>query len=189
MTVAAVILAAGASRRLGQPKQLVIWEGEPLLRRAARVARESGFRPVRVVLGAGAEACRDVLAGLEVEIVLNAAWEEGLGSSVRAGVAALPSEVDGLLLLVCDQPALERGLLDRFLAAHAADPDRVVASCYAGIRGIPALFPRRRFPELSALRGDRGARGLLGGVGVLEIPFPGGEEDLDTPEDLARLKG
>ena len=186
MKTAVILLAAGASRRLGRPKQLVAWQGEPLLRRAARMALEAGFWPLRVVLGAEAEACREALSGLKVQVVLNPGWEEGMGSSIRAGMADLPPDVDAALLLTCDQPALDGPLLTRILSAHGAHPERLVACGYGGIRGIPALFPRRLFPELEALGGDRGARGLLGETDVLEIPFPGGELDLDTPGDLER---
>lgn len=188
MTVAAVILAAGASRRLGRAKQLVAWEGEPLLRRTVRIALESGFSPVRVVLGAEVESCREALEGLEAEVILNPEWEEGMGSSLRAGIGGISEDVEAALLLVCDQPALNGALLAEILAAHRSAPDRLVASFYSGIRGIPALFPRRLFPELGALRGDKGARGLLREGDVLEVPFPGGERDLDTPEDLERFR-
>ncbi len=187
MTVAAVILAAGASRRLGRAKQLVAWEGEPLLRRTARLALESGCHPVRVVLGAEAESCRAAIRGLEVQVLLNPAWREGMGSSIRTGMAGLDPSVEAALLLVCDQPALDGALLARIRAAHDAAPERVVASCYSQIRGIPALFPRRLFSGLSELRGDQGARCLLRDGDALEIPFPGGEFDVDAPGDLERL--
>ena len=186
MKTAAILLAAGASRRLGRPKQLVAWQGEPLLRRAARMVQEAGFWPLRAVLGSEAEACREVLSGLEVQVVLNPGWEEGMGSSIRAGMAGLEPDVDAVLLLACDQPALEGSLLERILAAHGAHPERLVVCRYAGLRGIPALFPRRLFPELEALGGDKGARGLLGEADAIELAFPGGELDLDTPADLER---
>lgn len=186
MRTAAIILAAGASRRLGHPKQLVPLEGEPLLHRAARLALEAGLGPVRVVLGAELEKCREALSGLDIEVVLNPEWEEGMGSSIRAGMAGLAADADAALLLVCDQVALEGSLLDRILATHRAHPDRVVASRYAGILGIPALLPRRLFGALGALRGEQGARGLLREGDAIELPFPGGELDLDTPGDLER---
>ncbi len=188
MSVAAVVLAAGGSRRLGQPKQLVLWKGEALVRRAARLALEAGCRPVRVVLGAEAEACRQALAGLDVEPILNPAWGEGMASSLRAGIRQLPEEAEAILLLACDQPHLEVSHLAGLLAVQAAGPEATVASAYGGVRGVPALFPRRRLPELAALEGDRGARALLAGPEVREVPFPGGAFDLDAPEDLERLR-
>lgn len=187
MSIPAIILAAGASRRLGTPKQALVWGGEALLHRAARVALEAGFAPVLVVLGACAEASLKALAGLPVEVVSNPAWEEGMGASIRAGVAALSPDAEAVLLLVCDQPALDPALLDAIRNAHDQAPHRVIASTYSGIRGVPALFPAARFPELRALTGDRGARGLLLGAEVLEVPFPGGELDVDTPADREKL--
>lgn len=188
MRVAAIILAAGASRRLGRSKQLLTLEGETLLHRTARIAWESGLRPVRVVLGADAEIHREALAGLDIHVIQNPEWEEGMGSSLRAGVAELPPEVEAALLLVCDQPALDGALLGRILAAHEATPERVVAAHYAGICGIPALFPRSFFPKLGVMCGDKGARSLLREGEAVEVAFPGGELDLDVPADLERFR-
>lgn len=184
MPTPAIILAAGASRRLGTPKQSVLWEGEALLHRTARVALEAGFEPVYVVVGAATEASREALAGLPVAIVPNPDWEEGMGASIRAGMAALSEDAKAVLLLVCDQPLLTRGHLGELLRCHLAGMERVLASVYGGVRGVPALFPKDRFPDLCALAGDRGARGLLQGKEVGEIVFVGGEVDVDTPGDL-----
>lgn len=182
MTAAAVLLAAGASRRMGRPKQLLELEGEPMVRRAARLCLEAGFDPVLVVLGSAAEEVGAALDGLAIQRVDNPAWPEGMAASIRAGLAALPAGPSGALFLPCDQPALSTGLLKSFLQAHAAAPGATLASAYGGTRGIPALFPASRLAVLAALQGDRGARGLLGEADL--IPFPGGEVDLDTPEDL-----
>jgi molybdenum cofactor cytidylyltransferase len=121
-------------------------------------------------------------------VILNPAWEDGMSASIQAGMTGLPPKVDAMVFLVCDQPALDRAHLERLLAAHLGEPDRVVASRYGEIRGIPALFPRRAFPLLDRLRGDQGARALLQGLDVLEVPFPGGELDVDTPADLENLR-
>lgn len=188
MPVPALLLAAGASRRLGTPKQALRWKGEALLHHAARVALEAGCAPVIVVLGAEAELAREVVADLPVSTVHNPGWEEGMGASLRTGMTALPPEAEAVLLLVCDQPALEANLLAAFLAAHREAPGRVIAAAYAGIRGVPALFPRAFFPALRALAGDRGARGLLGGEAVVELDFPGGELDVDRPEDCGFME-
>lgn len=181
---AALVLAAGASRRLGFPKQLVQVHGEPLLRRTARLAVESGCHPVTVVLGAHAAPCRDTLRGLPVGIFMNPAWEEGMASSLRAGLAALPADASAVLLLACDQPALDLPHLARLLHAHRQHPDAVIASAYADTRGVPALFPSTHFQRLAQLQGDQGARGLLQGSEVVEVLFPRGEWDVDQVEDL-----
>lgn len=181
--IPAIILAAGASRRLGRPKQLVALEGETLLRRAARSAL-AGCAPVLVVLGSGAGAMAANLAGLPVTLVGNPDWETGMASSLRAGIQALPAGAEAVLFMVCDQLAVDGALVLRLLEAWHAHPDTVIASGYAGTRGTPSIFPARCFPRLLELQGDRGARGLLQGDTVIAVPFPGGEVDVDLPGDL-----
>ena len=183
MTLPAVILAAGASRRLGRPKQLVELAGESLLRRTARAAL-AGCAPVLVVVGSRAEEMTANLAGLPVTIVGNGAWAEGMASSIRAGVAALAAGTPGVLFLVCDQIAVDGALVGRLLAAWREHPDAVIACGYSETRGTPSVFPARSFPRLLALQGDRGARGLLLGEDVVVVPFPEGAVDVDYPEDL-----
>ena len=181
--VPAVILAGGASRRLGRPKQLAAWEGESLLRRIAGTALAGGG-PVTVVTGYRAEAMAAHLEGLPVAVVANPDWEEGMASSLRRGVAALPAGATGVLLLTCDQPAVTPALLARLQAAHREAPEAIVACAYGDTRGTPALLPARTFPQLLVLRGDQGARGLLREPGVVLVPFPEGAMDVDRPEDL-----
>ncbi len=178
MRVGAVILAAGASKRLGKPKQLLILGGETLLERAVRVARAAGCSPVVVVLGASAEA---VEAGCELDdavVVVNESWAEGMGSSLRAGVGAL-GDVDGCIAMACDMPAVTAGHLRALMSWGEA-----TASFYSGKRGVPAYFPVESFPSLLELRGDSGAKELLRGARFVELA--GGELDVDTTEDVAR---
>jgi molybdenum cofactor cytidylyltransferase len=181
--VPAIVLAAGASRRLGRPKQLVVVEGETLLRRTVRAALAT-CAPVLVVVGARAREVEASLAGLPVRVVSNPGWEEGMASSIRAGVRALPQGTTAALFLVCDQLAVDRALVARVLAAGQDHPGAVVACAYGQGLGIPALFPARCFPQLLALTGDRGAKALLDVPGVVAVPFPAGSEDVDSPEDL-----
>lgn len=183
--IAAVVLAAGASRRLGQPKQLVELAGEALLRRAVRQALEAGFGPVIVVLPADHAAYLPALEGLAVQVCPNLHSAEGMGASIRAGVAALPASAEGVLLLTVDQVAVDVTLLRRLAAAFAGG-ERPVASAYEGLLGVPALFPKHAFPTLLASHGDHGAKALL--AGAVAVPFPRGGEDLDTPEDLIQFK-
>jgi molybdenum cofactor cytidylyltransferase len=178
--VAGLILAAGASSRLGSPKQLAMLDGETLLERSVRVARVAGCSPVVVVLGAEAERilarCRlgDAIA------VVNDRWAEGMASSIRAGMAAFDAQsVRGLILMVCDQPAVTGGHLRALM--HSAC---TMASRYAGRRGVPAFFPASALDGLAALEGDAGARELLQSSPGIELA--GGELDVDTVEDLAR---
>jgi len=178
-----VILAGGASRRLGRPKQCVAWEGDSLLRRVARAALAGGG-PVTVVTGCLGEAMAAHLEDLPVAVAANPDWEEGMASSLRCGLASLPAGATGVLLLACDQPAVTPALLARLQAAHRQDPRAIVACDYGEARGIPALLPAWTFPRLRALRGDQGARGLLGEPGVALVPFPEGARDVDRPGDL-----
>ena len=178
MTVAIAILAAGASTRMApRKKQLLELEGEPLVRRAARIALASRASRVAVVLGAYADDIAPALAGLALTRLDNAAWAEGMAGSVRtAATWAATTDATALLLCVCDQPAVTTAHLDALIAAHTAAPARTIGSAYAGTIGVPALIPRSRWPELLALRGDRGARALLGDDA---LPLAGGERDVD----------
>ncbi|MFZ0392229.1 MAG: nucleotidyltransferase family protein [Terracidiphilus sp.] len=194
MNLPAIILAAGASRRLGRPKQLLDLDGETLLARTIRVARESGADPVLVVLGADAHLISASVPMNEVITVLNPEWQEGMASSVRAGVRSLLScvpDASGAILLVCDQPRLSaahiRALIESF---RQSSESAAVASTYSGTRGIPAIFPRLLFLRLLALTGDKGARNILADpqCPIVEAPFAGGEIDIDSPADIDRLK-
>ena len=202
--VAVVVLAAGASRRLGEAKQLVEVGGERLLERAVRVAVEAALGPVVVVLGAAAERVAGECDLRRAWVVVNSGWEEGMASSVRAGVelvAGMP-EIGGVVLMTCDMPEVMAGHLRALLgtsdlggsdAAHDGATTAtlrggtVVGSGYGGRLGVPAYFPREEFRALMALRGDAGARELLRGARHVELA--GGEVDVDTVEDLARARG
>ena len=185
MTTAALVLAAGASTRLGRPKQLVRVAGETLLERAVRVAGEAGCEPIVVVLGAGAKAVAEACDLRRAWVVVNAAWSEGMGSSIRAGVELVQgfAEVDGVVVMTCDMP----GVPPAHLRALGAEPEITVASTYEGRRGVPAYFPRAAFAPLLQLKGDAGARELLRQARVLELAD--GEMDVDTVADVERWKG
>ena len=194
MAIPAIILAAGASRRLGQPKQLVAFGNEALLERAMRLTREAGTAPVLVVLGANfAPICASVPFGGAIP-VMNEKWEQGLSTSIHAGLteaAVRAPEASGVLLLPCDLPRLTASHLQQMLKAFERHVQTaIVASSYAGIRGVPAIFPRIAFPALFTLEGDKGARPVIERppCAVIALPFPGGDVDIDVPADLARLK-
>ena len=193
MSVAAIVLAGGASRRLGQPKQLLIHGGETLLERAIRLASEAGAAPVITVLGANFEIIRASLAPMLSIQVINDCWEQGISTSIHAGLNALNEaspHAAGALILACDQPRLTADHLYALVETFAAQAEpSIVASAYAGVVGIPAVFPRMSFPHLRALCGDRGARALLvePPCPLIAAPFPGGEVDIDQPGDLSQL--
>jgi len=190
--VAAVILAAGASSRLGQPKQLLRFDGESLLCRTARLASAAGCAPVFVVLGCAAEQVRRELAGLPATALVNENWTEGMGSSLRCGMAAAALHqppLHAVLLLVCDQPRLTAEHLQTLLDRHVHGKAPITASFYGQRDGVPAVFARALFPQLLACSGDRGARDLIRTHAgrIQRLPWPGGELDIDRPEDLERF--
>jgi len=187
MTVAAAILAAGASRRLGSPKQLVRHRGVPLVRAVVREVCAAGCDRVAVILGANATEVVPVLAGLAVELEVNTAWREGVASSIRRAVAwARSIGAHTLALATCDQALLTAAHLDALLALHARTGS-IAASRYADRAGIPAVFGARDFTELAALRGDAGARALLETRRVATVDWDDGVHDVDTPEDVVRI--
>ncbi len=189
--VAALVVAAGASRRLGQPKQLVMHGGETLLGRAIRLACEAGAAPVLAVLGANSDVISITVALGNAIQVINERWQEGISTSIHAGLDALGEESPGVLILACDQPRLTVDHLRALMMAFIAqDKSTIVASAYAGALGIPAIFPRAAFPHLRTLHGDKGARALLANppCPLISIPLPGGELDIDEPADLEQLK-
>jgi CTP:molybdopterin cytidylyltransferase MocA len=196
MPVAALVLAAGSSRRLGQPKQLLLHGGETLLARAIRLATDAGANPVIAVLGAHHESILAAVPFNKLQNaipIVNSAWEQGIATSIHAALTALQdSELDasGALILGCDQPRLTGEHLRAMLETFTAQPEpAIVASTYAGVLGIPAVFPRQLFTELLKLQGDQGARALLmqPACPLIALPFQGGEIDIDSPADINQL--
>jgi molybdenum cofactor cytidylyltransferase len=192
--IGCALLAAGASHRLGRPKQLVSVGDEPLVRRMARIARAAQVDALAVIVGAHAAELRATLVGLDLDCVDNHRWAEGMSTSLRAATDwAKARRLDALLVAVVDQVRLTTEHLDVLIAASRGG-SLVVASRYQGVLGVPALFPRHLFPALAALRGDVGARELLRareGAGhaaandeLVAVPWEGGAVDLDLAGDL-----
>lgn len=185
MKVAAVILAAGASTRLGSPKQLIRLHGVTLLDHTLQAAQSAGCDPLLVVLGSSSEAIHKECRLTGATILLNKHWREGMSTSVRTGIDALPLDVSAVLLLTCDQINITAEHLQNLISAtHLSQ--QPTASAYSSKRGVPACLPRDWFPSLVALQGDTGAGSLL--TDAEAIPLSGGEVDIDTPEDLLRLR-
>jgi molybdenum cofactor cytidylyltransferase len=177
---------------MGVPKQTLRFRGQSMLRRAALAALAAGCRPVVVVTGAHAEQSRGELGGLNVIEVVNALWETGMASSVRAGVEGLVGAAPGAVaavLMLCDQPHVTAEVVSGLVAAHRATGSAVVASVYGGGFGAPALFGRALFTELALLEGAAGAKQVIKrhAAEAHLLPFRGGEVDVDTPDDFSRL--
>jgi molybdenum cofactor cytidylyltransferase len=240
--VAAIVLAAGASTRLGagRSKQLLRYQGRTLLRHSVEQALGSSCRPVIVVLGAEVERCEQELAGLDVHVTINPAWADGMGSSIRAGMTALTAaapDARAVVITLCDQPLVGAAFIDRLVQRYRteaaergapteggeptgrgeaatrkpvdaksgaaaesvapADRELTVAAEYDGRPGVPALFPRSRFAELSRLDGAAGARHLLRAtpaqraahdvVTLVTLPCPEAAVDVDTITDYEAL--
>jgi molybdenum cofactor cytidylyltransferase len=195
--IAAVILAAGRSLRFRAEggreisKLVASLDGKPLVRHAAEAALASRARPVVAVTGHAREAVEAALAGLPVVFADNAGFAAGLASSLKVGVAALPSGVAGALILLGDMPGIEAAILDRLIGAFALQPDALAAiPIRAGRRGNPVLLSQALFSAVARLDGDEGARRLLveaapGRVVEVDIESDGVTLDIDTPADLA----
>jgi molybdenum cofactor cytidylyltransferase len=192
--IAAIVLAAGRSTRMGGPNKLTEEiAGKPLVRIAVEQALASRAAPVIVVTGHQREQVEAALAGLDVRFVHNPDYADGLGSSLKAGVAAVPAESDGVVVCLGDMPQVKAALIDRLIAAYDAEKGAlVVAPTRDGRRGNPVLWARRFFPDLMTVSGDVGARNVLSSYGeaVVEVPVSesGAFVDVDTPEALVAAK-
>jgi molybdenum cofactor cytidylyltransferase len=185
-----IILAAGQSARLGQPKQNLVFQGKTLLQRAIEAALASVCEPVIVVLGANEEVIRPTIDSYSIQIIHNAEWREGIASSIRLGIKTLQeSAVTSAILMLCDQPFVSSLLLNE-LIKQGANKD-IVACAYNNTVGTPVLFSSAYFEELLRLTGDEGAKKLLWKHQeiVISILFPSGGVDIDTVEDYGKLSG
>ncbi|HTF16801.1 MAG TPA: nucleotidyltransferase family protein [Chryseolinea sp.] len=189
-----LLLAAGASSRMGQSKQLLDVGGMPLLRRSAEVALTSGSSAVVVVLGANEEPHRDVIADLPVEVVVNHYWKSGMGSSIKTGLHYIlhdHGEATAVLIMVCDQPELSSSHLVLLRDHYTHSQKKIAASAYDNTLGVPAMFGRSFFSNILMLRDDQGAKKIIDQFAeqVVSIPFPAGSIDLDTSDDYTRYLG
>jgi molybdenum cofactor cytidylyltransferase len=189
--VAGLLLAAGMSARLGQPKQLLRYRGRTLLRQAAETGLAAGLDPLVVVIGAEAEAMRRELVGLPVVVVENPRYAEGQSTSLRAGLAALPNDVAAVVMLLVDMPGVDAPLVRALVAAWQARGAPIVRPAYEGKPGNPVLFAARLLPELARAEGDEGGRAVLRAhaaeVQLLPVANAGVLQDIDTWEAYGTL--
>ncbi|HYP50101.1 MAG TPA: nucleotidyltransferase family protein [Pyrinomonadaceae bacterium] len=188
-----IILAAGASTRMnGEPKQLLEFEGKTLLRRATETALSSGLRPIVVVLGANAEKLLPEIKDLPVLTAINENWASGMGGSIKTGLSVLLAEnrgIEAAILMLCDQPFVTAETLNRLVETFQKTKKPIAVCQYADTVGVPALFAREMFAELSAFQGDTGAKAVIKkhSAEVAQTPAPEAAFDVDTQADFQKL--
>ncbi|MDH4092932.1 MAG: nucleotidyltransferase family protein [Cyclobacteriaceae bacterium] len=188
LSVAIILLAAGSSTRMGQSKQLLQINKEPLLLHSTRAALASGVKNVVVILGANEQAHRDVLTNLPITIITNHYWKSGMGSSIKTGMnnlLRLFPETAAVVIMVCDQPAITGNHLRMLIQKFEDTKGPIIASAYADTAGVPVLFARPFFSNILMLRDEHGAKKIIQqfSTKVNTVDFPGGLHDLDTTED------
>ena len=188
-----ILLAAGASSRLGQAKQLLPYKGKTLLQHGIQAALLADAEPVVLVTGANAADIEKEVGDERVNVVENTEWEEGMASSIRYGLTALlemAPDTERAIFMVCDQPFVTAELLNQLVFASIDTEKEIVACAYSGTLGTPALFSSPFFPLLQQLEGNEGAKKIIKQYpeNVGTIAFAKGEIDIDTPDDYERLK-
>ncbi|MDN5203036.1 nucleotidyltransferase family protein [Fulvivirgaceae bacterium BMA10] len=188
-TVGLIILAAGASSRLGEPKQLLKLNDQTLIFRAVRTGLRSLCFPVLVILGANAELIMREIEDLPVYINKNPNWKKGMGNSLKYGldsILRIYPHLDAVVVMLCDQPFVDGVLLNELIRTYYKTGSLVVASEYEHHLGVPALFDKTLFPELAKLKGDKGARNIIKSIPhtkISSVPFALGKIDIDCYED------
>ena len=187
-----VILAAGASTRMGTPKQLLCYQERTLLRHTIEVAIASICRPIVVVLGAYAQLIKSDISQLSIQIVENLQWNEGISSSIEVGIQELKTsspDVEAVIVTLCDQPFISTEIINQLALTYHSTNQPIIACEYAETLGVPALFSDRLFSELMTLIGDEGAKQIIKkhSQEVFSISFPEGATDIDTPKEYADL--
>lgn len=189
--VAAIVLAAGTSRRMGTPKQLLRLDGKSLLERTLDKVRGSAVDEIVLVLGATADEIRGELPADGMRVVLNPDFQQGMGTSLRTGLAAVSESMRGALIVLADQPFVRPSTLDQMIAYHQKHRPQILIPLYRGFRGNPVLIDRSVFPELMSLTGDIGCRAIFGShiesIHKLAVEDAGILLDIDSAEDWERL--
>jgi molybdenum cofactor cytidylyltransferase len=188
-----IILAAGASTRLGRSKQTVPYKDSTLLKHTIKVALDATLGPVIVVTGANEKEITSDIEQEPVTIVFNKDYKEGIASSIKAGIEAIEQQhgdCENIILMVCDQPHVNKEILQSLVELSHSNHKPIAASAYKDTIGVPALFHKSFFPDLLSLEGDEGGKKILLKYrsSVATVSFPSGEIDIDTPGDLEALQ-
>ena len=189
--VAGIVLAAGASTRMGRNKLFFRLEGETILRRAAGRATATGLDPVILVLGYEADRARQEVAGLSCRTVVNPDYERGINLSLRTGIAALPAETRAVVVMLADMPFVTTSMLATLVERYRSSRAPLVISDYAGVNAPPMLYDRSLFPELQAMEGEGCGRQVIRRHrrDAVAVPWPAAAlTDLDVPDDYERVK-
>ena len=192
--IEAILLAAGSSSRLGQPKQLLSYKGKPLVTHVIELVEESNIHSLIVVLGAYQDKISHLI-NTPHRLAFNPDWKAGMGSSLATGIRLTDKECDAVMILIVDQIHLKIDIINSLIERFFKNPTKIICAEYkAGIFGPPAIFPSFYFSELRKLEGDKGAKQLLTQIresnpeGIEFIAFEKGIEDIDVPDDLAKLE-
>lgn len=185
----ALLLAAGESRRMGRPKQLIKFEGLPLIARTIESILESGVSRIVVVLGAHRELIRPICKAYPVEVVINENWQSGMGSSVKCGAIAVRDrfeKVERMIVCLGDLPFVVGKHYSQLLAVSGENREAIVAAEFRGILAAPMVFPKRYFPLLERAEGDAGVGRIVrgGAGGAVGVPMMEASLDWDVPEDI-----
>lgn len=189
--VAAVVLAAGMSRRMGTPKQLLRIDGKTLLEKTLENVRRSAVDEIVLVLGFAADAVGKEISTQDIKVVRNDGYEQGMGTSLRVGIAAVSDGAKAALIVLADQPFVQAATLDKLIEHHRAKKAQIVIPLFRGFRGNPVLLDRSIFPEMKALSGDVGCRALFGShtenIHKLAVDDAGILQDIDSRDDFEML--
>jgi molybdenum cofactor cytidylyltransferase len=185
-----IILAAGSSSRMGEPKQLMMYKNKTFLQHIIGEAKDANLEPVICIAGYQSELIMKNITGMGISIVYNENWREGMGSGISAGIKQLLlSDVESVILAVSDQPHVSSDLFGKMKALKEQSEKGIVASSYAGTLGTPVLFTKEYFNQLKSLEGNQGAKNIvkLNMDDVCSIEFEKGSIDIDTKEDYEKL--
>ncbi|MEH1913228.1 nucleotidyltransferase family protein [Nostoc sp.] len=191
-TIAIMILAAGASTRMGTPKQLLLYQGRSFLKCITEIAIASVCQPVVVVLGANAEQIHPHIKQLPVRVVKNSDWACGMSTSIKSGIELLnnlPQKIEAVVITLCDQPFVSPQIINQLVDTYYSTKKPIIACEYGNTLGVPALFSQTFFSELATLKETSGAKKVINNNlnEVFSIPFPLGDIDIDTPKDYEQL--